>query len=804
MNNVNSKKPVILLAFANDADRPLRGLAVEQDELVLQLDAVRRGGVCEIITIAAANAEKIIDAFQRNRGQVVIFHFGGHADGETLLLRSKSYGEHRAKALDLANFLATQPGLQLFFINGCLSLKQAQIYRDAGVKSVIVTDKNIKDTAAIKFAKFFYQSLANGASISEAFSSAITGFGLKDSGHDSPDTRSLLIRPNEDNDATPWKLLPAIPNNWRLPTVPKFLGKARPGRSSKKPFWGRDEDLQNLADILNESSRPVLINGLGGIGKTTLALTYIWKYEGQYDHIVWINQSKNFIQEVALDKFLASSLHLPFIDENLPPTEENLKARFEEIMVKLHHLKGRNLLIIDGGQKELSRKDIYDTLPAYPYWSVLVTSRIKLGGFDLLPLKVLDPGSCKSLFLSYYEHSFKDSDLEVLLSEIGYHTLTVELVARLLNGKNPDQLGIPDIVRLLKEGQMNDLQLQNEIWSDHSREEQSVFSHLIRLFELSAVSKEERWLLKQFLALSPEYFNPEVLSNLLETDASQLERLLKDLVKSGWLSRSDTNDYSIHPLVQTVLRYQIDTTVNDIETLMKNISRELDKSAFEFFNNDNGLLWKSALEMERFFGDEEDLGVARLIQNIGNIYFELGEYKNAMTFNQKALLIKQIVLESNHPDLLDAYNSMAENYRVLGQFENAIDHHQMVLQAATGERNSDMVRYYQNTAETYRLLGKFKEALPYDQKALEIAESILDPQSIELASVYNSLALTYNILGESDKAIHYNRKDQAILEAILDQHHPRLAASYNTSALIYDKIGKYETALEYSKKIWQF
>ena len=61
--------------------------------------------------------ERIIQAFQRYRDRVAIFHYGGHANGYQLLLESAAGGSVAADSASFAAFLAEQSGLQLVFLN---------------------------------------------------------------------------------------------------------------------------------------------------------------------------------------------------------------------------------------------------------------------------------------------------------------------------------------------------------------------------------------------------------------------------------------------------------------------------------------------------------------------------------------------------------------------------------------------------------------------------------------------------------------------------------------------------------------
>lgn len=62
-------------------------------------------------------------------------------------------------------------------------------------------------------------------------------------------------------------------------------------RSGSKNFVGREEDLEKIKDKLTTGQGVIIcaVEGMGGVGKTELALQYAQRYKGEYTAQYWLN-----------------------------------------------------------------------------------------------------------------------------------------------------------------------------------------------------------------------------------------------------------------------------------------------------------------------------------------------------------------------------------------------------------------------------------------------------------------------------------------------------------------------------------
>jgi hypothetical protein len=179
-----NQKPVIFLAFANARTNYapyLRNLPEEQRCIREKLEILSKTGLCEIVERANATIEEIVKVFQdaTYKDRIAIFHYGGHADTDSLLLETKTGELSPAYKEGLVSFLARHQSLKLVFLNGCLTEQIAKQLNNAGIPAVIGTYSKIKDEVAKEFANCFYYGIANGWSVQRAWLDTVDYFKMQ-------------------------------------------------------------------------------------------------------------------------------------------------------------------------------------------------------------------------------------------------------------------------------------------------------------------------------------------------------------------------------------------------------------------------------------------------------------------------------------------------------------------------------------------------------------------------------------------------------------------------------------------------
>ena len=146
-----------------------------------------------------------------------------------------------------------------------------------------------------------------------------------------------------------------MPPVWRVPT-------------RNAVFTGRAEVLEQLHDRLVGTSMavvaPMALHGLGGVGKTQVALEYAHRYMADYDLIWWINAEQDELINPVLAP-MAQSLGVRSRD-SIPETAQAVREA-----LRLGRPYDRWLLIFDNADNPDEVKEFFPGGPGH----VIVTTR---------------------------------------------------------------------------------------------------------------------------------------------------------------------------------------------------------------------------------------------------------------------------------------------------------------------------------------------------------------------------------------------------------------------------------------------
>ncbi|CAF4022156.1 unnamed protein product [Rotaria sp. Silwood2] len=209
------------------------------------------------------------------------------------------------------------------------------------------------------------------------------------------------------------------------------------------------------------------------------------------------------------------------------------------------------------------------------------------------------------------------------------------------------------------------------------------------------------------------------------------------------------------------------------------------------------------LKVYRQTHPENDLTVSTCYNNIAISYENMGDYSKALEFYEKALTIRENALPPNHPDLATSYNNIGGLYNDIGEHAKTLEFYEKSLkirEKALPSIHPDLATSYNSIGLVYNNMGDYSKALQFYEKAYQIYQKALPPNHPVLATICNNIGLVSHNMGNYLKALEFYEKAHKIYEKALPPNHPELATSYGNIGGVYNDMAQYSKALEFYER----
>ena len=523
-----------------------------------------------------------------------------------------------------------------------------------------------------------------------------------------------------------------------------------------KNFTGRQDILGHLRQGVASRVTAVLphaLQGMGGVGKTALAIEYAYLYRSEYELVWWIPADQRALVRSSLAA-LAQPLGLQ------PAAAAGIDTASGAVLDALRRGQpyARWLLIFDNADQP---EDLRDILPDGP-GHVLITSRNHRweSVVDTVPVDVFTRAESTDFLAKRVPRGINKSEAAQLAEELGDLPLALEQAGAL-----QAETGMPveEYLRLLKEHAA-------EIMAEGNPPEYPLSMTAAWKLSVSTLNRhlpQAMELLRCCAFLGPEPIPRDLFrrgTQATETRVSDLlanpillARAIRELGRFA-LVKIDGRTIQVHRLIQALLRGELDSG----EQASYRHEVHLILAAGAPKDPDDNRLWPRFEELVAHVASPftelagcSNPDVRTFALNMVRYLYQSGDQGSSRLFAER--FIEQWTKDSgpDDPDVLASQRYLGDALRQLGQYSAAYDLDEMTLGRARqvlGERNELSLSLRNSFGADLRARGDFAAARSLDDESLSLYQNELGEYAPRTLRVMNNLALDHGLNSEYVRA----------------------------------------------------
>jgi tetratricopeptide (TPR) repeat protein len=549
-------------------------------------------------------------------------------------------------------------------------------------------------------------------------------------------------------------------------------------------FTGRADALDRLDAILTRDKPAAVtqvsraaVQGMGGVGKTSLAVEYANRFRNLYDGVWWCPA------ETRTD--LMTSLSALAVElEVASPEEAAIEKAAKAALRRLAEQREIWLLVYDN---VTTPEEIADLLPAAGA-RVLITSRFAdwSGWADEVSLDVLPIEEAMAFLRDRAGHC----------DEAGARTLAEAL------GRLP--LALDHAAAACKRTQMSFAAYASKASSliaaaprgaGYPRSVRATFDLAIDDAVKQCPAAEP---LMAFLAHGAAERMPMTLIEGAVGNATERIGALGALAEVSLVKHDPFDDgapaVTVHRLVQAVARARANANATALSAVTRLIKRLAATYPGDGYNNP--MLWRLCepltphllvvceTEMGR---NTERVQCANLLIRAGDYFHGRAAYLGARPLYERALAIYEKVRGPEHPSTARALDHLASLLQSQGDFVEARSLYERALairEKVLGPEHTDTAKSLNNLALLLRAKGDVAAARPLCERALSIYEKVRGTEHASTATTLTKLAVLLRDQGDLAAARPLCERALAIFEKVRGPEDPGTAGVLNFLAIL--------------------
>ncbi|KAK4444368.1 hypothetical protein QBC34DRAFT_185339 [Podospora aff. communis PSN243] len=593
--------------------------------------------------------------------------------------------------------------------------------------------------------------------------------------------------------------------------------------TSNPEFVGRSDILGQLRSRLSHeqsvtdgtSQQRVAIHGLGGIGKTQIALAYIYWLRRTHPQvsIFWVHASnaERFREACA---FIAQECRVPGYDD---PKVDVLSLVKTWLRSKD---RGRWLMVIDNADdvQLFSRPgNLGQWIPECPHGAVLVTTRNKAAGLRLtrggllIGVGKMDEGESTQLLREKLKAGDLDTaDLSRLASRLEHLPLALAQAAAFIEETT---ISVEKYLELLENSDHELVKLLSQDFETVGRDVEA--AHAVAetwMLSFEQIRRQDSFageLLSLMSLFDRQAIPREFLSDYGERQAQesggemQLVMALGVLQAFSFITEDKGHGFDLHRLVQLVTRKWLER-----EGAMDQFAEQallVVSQNYPFGEHETRAICSAylphayaVLKLEGSGSRDERLARASLLNRAAGFFNYRGDWKETERFLVQATGVQKELLGEEHPSTLTSMANLASTYWNQGRWKDAEELQAKELSICSrvlGEEHPDTLTSMANLASTYRSQGQWKEAEELGARVMETRKRVLGEEHPSTLTSMANLASTYRNQGRWKDAEELEVRVMETRKRVLGEEHPDTLTSMANLAFTWESQGRLDEAL---------
>ena len=560
---------------------------------------------------------------------------------------------------------------------------------------------------------------------------------------------------------------------------------------------GRDEVVEQITNALmaSESVHMQLV-GIGGMGKTAICRYVAHHLADDFGDVVWINCQASLMEQ--LRNYVTPRYHVKVEDPTtwLYELIEVMNNRPKPMVVFLDNLEFED--VTSAEFRQLKSLNCHMVATSRQAFSDQFTRAIDVSS--------LHKKQCRELFVDYYQGDIDNEEsLQKLLALAGYHTLTIELLAKIATS---GLFSVEDLLEKVIESGFDLSDWDIAVTGEHSGQQYEhkgqlqLQEHLSKLFRLDNLSESQQQALYYLSILPPiAYEGREELVKWLGVEGT----LLTGLADKGWLQRNK-NKFSLHPVIASVARCDVKFDESLVFEFISRVNEDIEPdenqhwvekahylSQLEAINHYLDTLNINDMELDAY-----DIAKADIMCSEASIHLVFINYDKAIKFYNLALSLYHHVYGKNHNKTSICINDLAfvllqkgDNRQALKLFKQCL----AIDMEINGPGHINTATRLNNIAGIHRRQENYDEALKHYLKVYDIVQKQLADDDPRLAISLNNIGSVYFAKKQYQQALDYSNKALKIRQNVLNPLNPDLASSCLNLASTYFQLNELQPAL---------